>query len=130
MHAEFSPRFEPIFIDPTYGDQVAQGFIARGGLICLWDITRSSAGFTVCVAERSTKTDPDQIAEWALAGYTECSEFDACCCEKLTTDVGGFWTLHALIDGIELRVFTSSGSLDPLRAVAHAAATSIGYFRP
>ena len=127
VQREFSPHFVSIPIGAEYGDPVAQAFLNDGGLICLWGIPQSGAGFTMYVAEGIAGSDSEQASAWAAAGYTQCAEFDVCYYESETNEEGSFWTLHALAGGFELRVFAQSGSLDPLMAVAHEAATNMGY---
>ena len=127
VQREFSPRFETIVIDASYGDPVAQDFMARGGITCLWGIPQSGAGYTMYAAERATSTDAAQVAQWTAAGFTQCSEFDACYYELASSEEGDFYTLHALVGGFELRAFSSAGGPDALMGVAIAAATSMGY---
>ncbi|MBB5632301.1 hypothetical protein BKA04_000524 [Cryobacterium mesophilum] len=129
IHSAFSPQFEPIEIAPGTGDPSAQDFIARDGLVCLWGIPNSDAGsVTVFVAPRATASDEQQVDAWRSAGYSECPPFlDACYYEDVHDEVGEYWTVHALVEGFELRVQATSTSLDPLLVVARAAATSMGY---
>lgn len=129
IHSEFSPQFEPIAISSDTGDPSAQDFTARGGLICLWGIPNSDAGSVmVFAAPRATDSDEQQVDEWRSAGYSECPPFlDACYFEDVTNEIGEYWTVHALVEGFELRIQATSTSLDPLLVVARAAATSMGY---
>lgn len=129
IHSQFAASFEPIAYSPGVEDPDATSFVARGGLTCLWGIPNSDAGaVTVFAARRSTATDEQQVQSWRSAGYSECPPFlDACFYADTTDEIGEYWTVHALVGGIELRVQATSTSLDPLLVVARAAATSMGY---
>ncbi len=129
IHAQFSEQFESIYFAADLGGSSAQSFAARNGLTCLWGIPQSDAGsVTVFAAERATSTDAQQVSKWQTAGYTECPSFlDACYYEDVTNEIGEMWTVHALVDGIELQVQATSTSIDPLLVVAREAATNMGY---
>lgn len=129
IHTQFYSGFEPIFLIADQADEAAQSFSARNGLTCLWGIPNSDAGFvTVYAAVRETATDQQQVAAWQAAGFTECPPFlDACYYEDVTNEIGEVWTVHALVEGYELRIQASSVALDPLLVVARAAATGMGY---
>ncbi|MEO6941453.1 MAG: hypothetical protein ABI238_07565 [Terrimesophilobacter sp.] len=129
IHTQFSSGFVPIYLAADLGDDTIQSFASRNGLTCLWGIPNSDAGYVkVFAAVRATATDDLQIAAWRSAGYLECPPFlDACFYEDVTNEIGEVWTVHALVEGFELRVEATSVSLDPLLAVARDAATSMGY---
>ena len=129
IHTEFYSGFVPIYLAADLGDDTIQSFASRNGLTCLWGIPNSDAGYVkVFAAVRATATDDQQIALWSSAGYSECPPFlDACFYEDVKNEIGEVWTVHALVEGFELRIEATSVTLDPLLVVARDAATSMGY---
>lgn len=129
VHSEFSAEFESIFIAADLGDADTQSFAARNGLTCLWGIPNSDAGFvSVYAAVRATASDELQVAKWTARAYSECPPFlDACYFEDVKNEIGEVWTVHALVEGFELRIQATSVSIDPLLVVAREAATNMGY---
>jgi hypothetical protein len=129
IHTQFAPSFESIFLIADSADEAAQTFAARNGITCLWGIPNSDAGFvTVYAAVRGTDTDEEQADIWRGSGFEECPPFlDACFYEDVADEIGEVWTVHALVDGYELRVQATSTSLDPLLVVAREATDNMGY---
>lgn len=128
IQREFSPQFDPTPYVAHPENALGQEFTDRGGLICIWSMPRSEAFVAIYIAERAAASDADQIAAWSSAGFADCSPFlDACFVEDDETMVGMKSTVYALAGGFELRISTSAGGLDQLRAVAHEAAANMGY---
>lgn len=129
VHAQFASSFESIPSTLMSGDPVAQDFLARGGLTCVWGIPNSDAGFvSVFVADRGAGTDDVLVGQWQAAGLSECPPFlDACYYEQVLDDVGEYWNIHVLVEGFEMRLQGTTSSLDPLLGMARAASTSMGY---
>ncbi|GAA3741940.1 hypothetical protein GCM10022239_16940 [Leifsonia bigeumensis] len=129
VQAQFSSGFDPLPSSLTDSDPVAHDFAARGGLMCVWGIPNSDAGFlSVYVAARGPATDALQVTQWQAAGFSECPPFlDECYYEHTVDEIGEFWTVHILVEGFELRVQATATSLDPMLNIARAASTSMGY---
>ena len=128
IRTAFGDSFESIPYDASSGDPVGADFAARGGLACIWGIPNSDAGVPLFVAERATTTDEAQIAQWQAAGYRLGPDFlDACWFEQLSTALGEMVTVHALVEGYELRAQGLGEQLDPYLSLIRQATDSMGY---
>lgn len=128
IRTAFGDAFESIPYDASGGDPTAADFAARGGLACLWGIPNSDAGVTLFVAERATPTDEAQVAEWQAAGYQLGPDFlDACWFEQVSSEIGEMVTVHALVEGYELRAQGLGVHIDPYLSLIRQATDSMGY---
>ncbi|MEO7348330.1 MAG: hypothetical protein ABIW32_00475 [Terrimesophilobacter sp.] len=127
MQAQFGSDVVPIVL-PSPGSPVAQSFIDRGGLTCLWGIPQSDAAITVYAAPRATATDEEQVNLWRTAGFSECPPFlDACFFEVINSELGEYRTVYVLVAGFELQVQAGTDGIDPLLIVAREASNNMGY---
>ena len=128
IRSAFGGSFQNIPYDASSGDPTAADFAARGGLACLWGIPNSDAGVTLFVAERATPTDETQVAEWEAAGYQLGPDFlDACWFEQVSSEIGEMVTVHALVEGYELRAQGPGVEIDPYLSLIRQATDSMGY---
>ncbi|MCC7127438.1 MAG: hypothetical protein IT192_01295 [Microbacteriaceae bacterium] len=115
-------------LDLSTADPEATDFAERGGLTCLWVIPNSGGGVMVFVAERAAPSDEYLTNQWTDLGMSECPPFlDACYWQDDSGETGGYYTVRTLVEGFEMRISGSAGSIDPLMVIARAAATSLGY---
>lgn len=128
FQTELDSSFQEIPHDPSGGDPIAAEFTARGGLACLWGIPQSDAGVWLVVAERAAASDAELVDEWRSAGLQECPPFlDACWFDAEETMLGDYVTVHALVEGYELRAEGFGDQPDPYMSLMRQATDSMGY---